>query len=129
MTKRRIGAVLFGIATVVAIGYTVYKALRGSEIGFNDIAIIGMLMTIFLSSVTWGTSSADGITPEEELGKEITEKSSKVSYYLLLLFIFVVVAAEQWLTGTISISMLIVLALAMITLPFVQFLVARKYEN
>lgn len=96
--------------------------------GFNEIGVIAILVMAFLSSLTWGSSSEDGISPDEELGQKITETSSKISYHLLLLFIFIVVAVEQSVTGAINISILIVLALAMITLPFVQFIVARKYR-
>lgn len=128
MSKRRIGAWLFGLATVSAIGYTILNYSQGDIIGFNEVMVIAILAITFLSSVTWGASSKDGITPEEELGRKITEISSKVSYYILLLLIFIIVAVELWLTGTVHVSMLIVLALAIILLPFVQFIVARKYQ-
>lgn len=128
MTRRTIGAIIFGIATFIAIGYTIMKYVQGGEIGFNEISVIAILVMIFLSSVTWGKSQEDGITPEEELGQKITDKSSKISYYALTLFILVIIGAEQIITGTTNVSMLIILGLAMVTLPFVEFLVARKYQ-
>ena len=128
MTRRNIGAIILGIATFIAIGYTIMKYVQGGEIGFNEISVIAILVMIFLSSVTWGKSQEDGITPEEELGQKITDKSSKISYYALTLFILVIIGAEQIITGTTNVSMLIILGLAMVTLPFVEFLVARKYQ-
>ncbi len=61
---------------------------------------------------------------EEELGQRITEKSSKISYFILL----AAVGADQWVNGTVNVFLLAALALGMVTLPLVEFLVARKYQ-
>ena len=65
---------------------------------------------------------------EEELGQRITEKSSKISYFILTFFILGAVAADQLINDTINIFLLVLLGLAMITLPFIEFLVARRYR-
>lgn len=90
--------------------------------------IIALLM-MFFSAVTWGTKEEkDGITQEEELGKKITERSSKISYFILLVFIFIAVVIDKYVNETSNLFLLIILALAMMTLPIVEFFVARKYQ-
>ena len=128
MNVKKFGTILFGIAALIVIGYSITNYFQGKEVGFNEIIVSSGLVMTFLSSLTWGTNKADGILQEEELGQRIIEKSSKISYYLLTLFIFVIIGAEQMITGSINVSMLIILGLAMVTLPFVEFLVARKYQ-
>lgn len=129
MSSRKIGAIIFGTAALIVICFTIYKASVGKEVGFNEIVSIATLLMVFFSTITWGNKEEkDGILQEEELGQRIIEKSSKISYFVLLLFIFMAVCADKLVNGTINIFLLVVLALAMITLPFVEFLVAKKYQ-
>lgn len=129
MNTRKIGAIIIGTATLIVIGYSIFKIFTGKEVGFNEIVTIGMLLMMFFSAITWGNKEEkDGILQEEELGQRITEKSSKISYFILLFFILVAVAADKFISGTINVFLLGILGLAMIILPFVEFLVAKKYQ-
>ncbi|MED2978644.1 hypothetical protein P4284_18310 [Bacillus swezeyi] len=129
MSTRKIGSVISGIAALIVIGFTIYKIIVGKDVGFNEVMSMGALLMIFFSANTWGTKEEqDGILQEEELGQRITEKSSKVSYFLLTFFIFGAVVADQFINETINIFLLLLLGLSMITLPFIEFLVAKKYQ-
>ncbi|MFT0802477.1 hypothetical protein VSK91_13000 [Bacillus swezeyi] len=129
MSTRKIGSVISGIAALIVIGFTIYKIIVGKDVGFNEVMSMGALLMIFFSAITWGTKEEqDGILQEEELGQRITEKSSKVGYFLLTLFIFGAVVADQFINGTMNIFLLLLLGLSMITLPFIEFLVAKKYQ-
>lgn len=129
MSKRKVGGAIFGIAALIMIGLTIYKALSGPTIGSNEILSIGIVLSMYISTITWGTKGKeDGILQEEELGKRITEKSSKVSYFLLTFFIFGAVVADKFINETNNIFLLLLLGLSMITLPFIEFLTAKKYQ-
>lgn len=129
MGTRKIGAIIFGTATLIVIGYSIFKVITGKEVGFNDVIVIGTLLMMFFSAITWGNKEEkDGILQEEELGQRIMEKSSKISYFILLFFILVAVAGDKLINGTINVFLLGILGLAMIILPFVEFVVAKKYQ-
>ena len=128
MTVKKIGTIIFGCASLIAIGYAVYKYSQGDAIGFNEIIPICLLIMMFLSGLTWGKKPEDdGFLQEEELGQKITEKSSKIGYLILTVLILFVIVIERAITGENSIYLIIVLGLAMITLPLVEFFVSRKY--
>lgn len=129
MGTRKIGSIIFGIATLIVIGFSIYKIIVGKDVGFNEVITIGGLVMMFFSSITWGTKEdKDGILQEEELGQRITEKSSKVSYFILTFFILGAVFADKFINGTTNIFLLLLLGLSMMTLPFIEFLVAKKYQ-
>ena len=129
MSTRHIGSILFGLATLLVVGFTIYKITVGKDVGLNEVMTISILLMMFLSTLTWGTKEGkDGILQDEELGQKITEKSSKIGYYLLTLFILVAVAADNFINGTINIFLLLLLGLSMITLPLIEFFVAKKYQ-
>ena len=128
MSVKKIGTIIFGCASLIAIGYAVYKYSQGGDIGFNEIISICMLIMMFLSGLTWGKKPEDdGFLQEEELGQKITEKSSKIGYLILTVLILFVTGIERAITGDNSIYLIVVLGLAMITLPLVEFFISRKY--
>lgn len=129
MTARKVGAIIIGAATLLVIGYAIVKLIYGKEVGFDEVITIGVLWMMLCSALTWGNKrEKDGILQEEELGQKITEKSSKISYFILLFLILVAVAADKLINGTINVFLLAVLGLAMIVLPSVEFIVAKKYQ-
>lgn len=129
MRTRKLGAIIIGAAIVIVIGFSIFKIIAGKEVGFNEVIVIGTLLMVFFSTITWGIKEEkDGILQEEELGQRITEISSKISYFILLFFILVAVAADKLINGSINVFLLGILGLAMVILPFVEFLVAKKYQ-
>jgi len=129
MRTRKLGAIIIGAATVIVIVFSIFKIIAGKEVGFNEVIVIGTLLMLFFSAITWGNKEEkDGILQEEELGQRITEISSKISYFILLFFILVAVAADKLINGSINVFLLGILGLAMVILPFVEFLVAKKYQ-
>lgn len=129
MRTRKLGAIIFGVAILIVIALSILKIITGKEVGFNEVIVIGTLLMMFFSVITWGNKvERDGILQEEELGQKIVEKSSKISYFILLFFILVAVAADKLINGTINVFLLGILGLAMVILPFVEFLVAKRYQ-
>ena len=129
MKTRKLGAIIIGTATLIVVGYSIFKFITEREFGFNEVITIGALLMMFFSAITWGNKEEkDGILPEEELGQMIMEKSSKVSYFVLVFFILIAVAADKMVNGTVNIFLLGILGLAIVILPFVEFLIAKKYQ-
>lgn len=129
MNSKKISGMIVGTAIIIVIGFTIYRALTGIGVGFNEIMGLAILFSIFFSAITWGTKGEDdGVRADEELGRKITEKSSKISYFVLMVLILIILLVDQFILGTMNTSLLIVLGLAFATLPCVEFLVARKYR-
>mgnify|MGYP001406831796 CR=1 FL=1 len=127
--SRKNGALTFGLVTIIMIINIVYRIMRGEELGFMEILLPAVFIVYFLSYITWGNKDEkNGIYQDEELGQKIKEKSSKISYYTLVFIIFLVVFADRIINGTFNVLLLIILGVAMIILPTVEFFVARKYK-
>ena len=92
MSRRKLAGIIFGSAAILVVGFIIYKLLTEKEVGFQEVVVIGSLWMMFFSTITWGNKEEkDGIYIDEELGKRITEKSSKISYFILIAFIIVMV--------------------------------------
>lgn len=129
MSLRKLGTFIFGTMLLISIAVTIYLGLNGYEVGFNEVIIIGSLAGILLSSLTWGSKKRkDGILEDEELGRKITEKSSKISYAILASIIIIAAFLDFLVNETLNPFLLAILGLSIITLPLVEFIVARRYQ-
>lgn len=129
MKSRKIGAIIIGTTILIVIGYSIFKITAGKEVGFQEVIVIGTLLMMFFSAITWGNKEEkDGILPEEELGQRITEKSSKISYFILVVLILIAVLVDELINGTINVFLLGILALSMILLPFVEYLYSLRFK-
>ena len=129
MNIKKIIIAITGIATLIVIDFTIYKGLFGKEIGFSDVTSISIVFMMLFSAITWGNKNEDdGILQEEELGKKITDESSKIGYFILTGFIFIAVIVDKVISGTFNMVLVILLSLAMMTLPLVEFIISKKYQ-
>jgi len=124
MSTRKIGAIIIGIATLIAIAYTTYKMMSGKDVGFNEIITISILFMMFFSVMAREDKKEED--QSDELDQKVLEKSSKISYFILLFAILLAVFADQLVNGTINIFLLAVLSLGMDIFPVVEYLVAKK---
>lgn len=78
MKARKMGAIVFGAAALLVIGYSIYNIVTGKDVGFQEVIAMGALMMMFFSSITWGNKAEnDGFFMDDELGQKITEKARK----------------------------------------------------
>lgn len=67
MRSRKIGSITFEVATIVMIGYIMFKMMVGKEIGFNDIIILAILLMTLLSART-GVIKMKKMVPIKRMG-------------------------------------------------------------
>ncbi|MEK3892670.1 hypothetical protein MKZ04_09540 [Bacillus sp. FSL W7-1354] len=82
MSTRKIGAIIIGIATLIAIAYTTYKMMSGKDVGFNEIITISIFFMMFFSVMAREDKKEED--QSDELDQKVLEKSSKISYFILL---------------------------------------------
>ncbi|WAA11807.1 hypothetical protein [Fervidibacillus halotolerans] len=128
MNSRKIAGLLYGVATIIVLGFSIYKIVIGEEIGFNEITTIGILVSTYFTMITWGSrEEKDGIFPDDELGQRITEKSAKIGYFVLLIAIFIALVVDKIINGDSNIVLLLLMTLAMVTLPTIEYIYSKKF--
>ncbi|WP_054707914.1 hypothetical protein [Bacillus sp. JCM 19041] len=129
MNTRLMGGLIIGLAILVVVGFTIYKIMTGHEVGFGEISTISILLMLFFPAITWGgEKEKDGILQNEELGIKISEQSSKISYYILVIVLLIAVFIDYSMNGTYNLLLVVILGIAMVLLPLVQFIVSRRYQ-
>ncbi|PAV30722.1 hypothetical protein CIL05_06365 [Virgibacillus profundi] len=129
MIKRRNLMRVFGVAALIMIANIIYKISSDKNVDVFDVLSLGTFVLMFISTITWGNKEEkNGLYQGDELGQRIMEKSSKISYTILLFTIMVAVFADKFVNGTVNLFLLLVLGFAMITYPFVEYFIAKKYK-
>ncbi|NGZ75173.1 hypothetical protein [Saccharibacillus alkalitolerans] len=129
MKTKKILGWISGSATLIVIGYTLYKMANGQQIGSSEIYAIGITLSMFFSAIAWGHKGEDdGVRQDEELGRRISERSGMIGYYVLLVLLFLSVIGERYLYDVQSPWLLILLAVGIFLHPMIEFLQTRKYR-
>lgn len=123
------GCCIFGMASVIIIGFTIYKWIIGDTVSFNEIMSCSIVLSSLLSAITWGSrEEGDGPSQEDELGQHITYKSAKISYFVLMALLLLALVADKWIFGRENMTLLLVFAISMIVLPLTEWIVSKQYR-
>ncbi|MGG4493685.1 hypothetical protein [Brevibacillus reuszeri] len=117
------------MASVIIIGFTIYKWIIGDTVSFNEIMSCSIVLSSLLSAITWGSrEEGDGPSQEDELGQHITYKSAKISYFVLMALLLLALVADKWIFGRENMTLLLVFAISMIVLPLTEWIVSKQYR-
>jgi|SRR5699024_1274053 len=120
------GGILLSFVTLFFLGLYVVDFLNDSEGQTTDMLIWVVIILTFFNSATWGNDSK---AQKDEMGQQIKNKSGKISYYILTVFLFVL----WFVYGRInesdlgSIFLLSAFCIGVIMFPIIQFIVSRRF--
>ncbi|EGA90204.1 hypothetical protein GPDM_06650 [Planococcus donghaensis MPA1U2] len=130
-TEKKV-SLICSIVLIVAIGgFGIYEWLMKDLITASTIFFLFLGIGFFFQSLTWGDLEGKHEGEKDELEKHITLTSSKVSYYLLLVLMVVVLILTERVTALNDIQnipLVIVIGLAFVTLPITEFVVSKKFH-
>ncbi|MEY2356270.1 hypothetical protein [Lysinibacillus capsici] len=132
MTITKKVSLIGSLVIIVSIGsYGVYEWITKEMIDAATIFCVFLGIGLLFQSITWGEMNGVNEGKKDELEKHITLVSSKISYYLLLLFMVIVLVISERVTALNDIKnipLVIVIGLAWITMPITEFVVSKKYS-
>lgn len=132
MTITKKVSLIGSLVIIVSIGsYGVYEWITKEMIDAATIFFVFLGIGLLFQSITWGEMNGVNEGKKGELEKHITLVSSKISYYLLLLFMVIVLVISERVTALNDIKnipLVIVIGLAWITMPITEFVVSKKYS-
>ena len=124
---------IFGsLVLIIAIGgFGLYEWIEKDTINASTIFFVSLGIGFLFQSITWGEMDGKHEGKKDELEKHITLISSKVSYYVLLILMVIVLFLSERVTALNDIEnipLVIVIGLAFVTLPIIEFFISMKYR-
>jgi hypothetical protein len=125
-------SLICSLTLIMAIGgFGIYEWLSKDIIKASTLFFLFLGIGFFFQSITWGEMDGKHEAKKDELEKHITLLSSKISYYLLLGLMIIVLLLSERVTAMNdirNIPLVIVIGLAWITMPITEFVVSKKYR-
>lgn len=132
MTAAKKMSIICSLVLVIAVGgFGLYEWFAKDVVNASTLFFVSMGIYFFFQSITWGEMEGKHEGDKDEMEKHITLLSSKVSYFLLLFFMLIVLVVSEKvvsLNDIKNIPLIIVIGFAVITLPITEYVVAKKYR-
>lgn len=132
MTAAKKVSIICSLVLVIAVGgFGLYEWFAKDVVNASTLFFVSMGIYFFFQSITWGEMEGKHEGDKDEMEKHITLLSSKVSYFLLLFFMLIVLVVSEkvvQLNDIKNIPLVIVIGFAVITLPITEYVVAKKYR-
>lgn len=125
-------SIFCSLVLVIAIGgFGLYEWFAKEEVKASTLLFVSIGISFFFQSITWGEMEGKHEGDKDEMEKHITLLSSKVSYFLLLFLMVIVLAVSEKavpMNEMKNMPLVIVIGFAIITLPMTEYVVAKKYR-
>ena len=132
MTTLKKVSILGSLVLIIAIGgFGLYEWVVKDTINASTIFYVFLGIGFLFQSITWGEMDGKHEGKKDELEKHITLVSSKVSYYVLLILMVIVLFLSERVTALNDIEnipLVIVIGLAFVTLPIIEFFISMRYR-
>jgi len=132
MTTIKKVSIICSLIVIISVGgYGIYEWISNEVIRATTLFYVFLGICFLFQSLTWGEIDGKYEGKKDELEKHITLLSSKISYFLLLLLMIVVLFVSERVTAMDDIKnipLVIVIGLALITMPITEFIVSKKYR-
>ena len=118
---------------IVAVGAKItFTYFNSQTIESYGLFAISIFIASLLELHTFGKTSylgGNNREQQDELEEHIVKVSSKISYFALMVIVLIILAVTEFRNEDITnIPLMLVFCATIVTLPFVQFLVSKKYK-
>lgn len=120
---------LLGILIHGAYKYTTEGAiLRGTIFGAS------LIISYLINHMTWGDPNSVSEESQDEMGQQITYKSFKIGYFVLVVIMFILLIWSEGFSTLYSLDniqnlpLFIALCSSFIVIPLVEFVVSKRYQ-
>ncbi|EOS8271884.1 hypothetical protein [Bacillus paranthracis] len=111
-----------------------YKYIAEGAILGGTIFTSALILSYLINHITWGDSHGVSEESQDEMGQQITYKSSKIAYFTLVVVMFLVLLFSEGfsmganLNGIKNFPLFIALCSSFFIYPIVELIVAKQYK-
>ncbi|ACM13016.1 hypothetical protein BC30090_2538 [Bacillus cereus] len=112
----------------------VYKYIAEGEILGGTIFTSAIIISYLINHITWGDPHGVSEESQDEMGQQITYKSSKIAYFTLVVVMFLILLFSEGfsmganLDGVKNFPLFIALCSSFFIYPIIELIVAKQYK-
>ncbi|MES5893901.1 hypothetical protein [Bacillus cereus group sp. RP43] len=134
MNTKKIIFVIIVLSLIAILGHGAYKyATEGSILG-GTIFAASLILSNLINHITWGDPNGVSKESQDEMGQQITYKSFKIAYFVLVVVMFLILLCSEGfsmgsnLDGVKNLPLFIALCSSFLIFPIVELIVAKQYK-
>ncbi|PGM96057.1 hypothetical protein [Bacillus cereus] len=134
MNTKKIIFVIIVLSLIAILGHGAYKyATEGSILG-GTIFAASLILSNLINHITWGDPNGVSKESQDEMGQQITYKSFKIAYFVLVVVMFLILLCSEGfsmgsnLDGVKNLPLFIALCSSFLIFPIVELIVAIQYK-
>ncbi|WP_026590972.1 hypothetical protein [Bacillus sp. UNC437CL72CviS29] len=111
-----------------------YKYITEGAILGGTIWGASLILSYLINHITWGDPNGVSKESQDEMGQQITYKSFKIGYFVLVIIMFILLIYSEGFSTLYSLDniqnlpLFIALCSSFIVIPLVEFIVSKRYQ-
>ncbi|EOO76369.1 hypothetical protein IIC_01684 [Bacillus cereus VD021] len=134
MNTKKIIFVIITLSLIAIFVHGTYKYITEGSILGGTIFAASLILSNLINHITWGDPNGVSKESQDEMGQQITYKSFKITYFVLVGVMFLILLCSEGfsmgsnLDGVKNLPLFIALCSSFLIFPIVELIVAKQYK-
>ncbi|PEM70200.1 hypothetical protein [Bacillus pseudomycoides] len=134
MNQNKFIFVVIVLSLLGILAYSAYKYTTEGTILGGTIFACSLIISYLINHMTWGDPNGVSEESQDEMGQQITYKSFKIGYFVLVVIMFILLIWSEGFSTLYSLDnihnlpLFIALCSSFIVIPLVEFVVSKRYQ-
>ncbi|MES5927043.1 hypothetical protein QCI77_13645 [Bacillus cereus group sp. MG9] len=134
MNTKKIIFVIITLSLIAILVHGTYKYITEGSILGGTIFAASLILSNLINHITWGDPNGVSEESQDEMGQQITYKSFKIAYFVLVGVMFLILLCSEGfsmgsnLDGVKNLPLFIALCSSFLISPIVELIVAKQYK-
>ena len=133
MNHKNLFFIIIVLSLLGVLIHGVYKYIAEGEILGGTIFTSAIIISYLINHITWGDPHGVSEESQDEMGQQITYKSSKIAYFTLVVVMFLILLfSEGFSMGAnldgVKTSLFFALCSSFFIYPIIELIVAKQYK-
>ncbi|AIY76943.1 hypothetical protein CN324_08760 [Bacillus anthracis] len=133
MKHKKIIFIIIVISLLGILLHGAYKYITEGSILGGTIFAFSLILGNLINQITWGDPNGVSEESQDEMGQQITYKSFKIAYFVLICLMFFILILSEGISFLLldeikNLSLFIALCSSFFIYPIVELIVAKQYK-
>ncbi|WP_166689368.1 hypothetical protein [Bacillus albus] len=133
MKHKKIIFIIIVISLLGILLYGAYKYITEGSILGGTIFAFSLILGNLINQITWGDPNGVSEESQDEMGQQITYKSFKIAYFVLICLMFFILILSEGISFLLldeikNLPLFIALCSSFFIYPIVELIVAKQYK-
>ncbi|MGE7935422.1 hypothetical protein [Bacillus paramycoides] len=134
MNNKKTIFIIIVLALIAILVHGTYKYITEGSILGGTIFAASLILSNLINHITWGDSNGVSEESQDEMGQQITYKSFKIAYFVLVVVMFLILLFSEGfsmgsnLDGVKNLPLFIALCSSFFIYPIVELIIAKQYK-